>query len=211
MCCPPDPADDEPMSPLVHAENVGDHVICIRWRHRDQSPGQRTPRPKPSALSLALLATVPLSFLPTSSPAGDKKRMQCDYAVVVAFLGRRRTPYGLVHDLRSIESLNTLAPIARQLLADATAIAKSGLVRRVAVLHSIRGAFATAAIHSLLKLSPAHPARAFLDADAGLSWANAHTLVAARSRACNAPHARARLTACLADTLSRPAAVQVQA
>ena len=145
--------------------------------------------------------------------------MRHDYAAVVAFLSARRAPYGLVHDLRTIPSLHTLAPIARQLLADATTIAQSGLVRRVGVLHSIRGAIATAAMHSLLKLSPVHPARAFVDADAGLGWARGWALATtldeslARSRACSAPHARSvrQLMGGLVGAQSRPAVVEVRA
>lgn len=101
--------------------------------------------------------------------------MQRDYARVVDFLNRRKAPYGLVHDLRAVRSITTLAPIAQRLLGDAKAISRSGLVRRVAVLHSIRGYLATAALTPLLKLSPVHPAKAFAleGAEEGERWAAA--------------------------------------
>ena len=130
----------------VYAEEVGEHVVAIRW-----------------------------PFLAKAKKTEDEG-MQRDYARVVEFLRNRHTPYGLVHDLRSMRSITTLAPIAQRLLGDAYALSRGGLCRRVAVLHSVKGIVANAVLPPLLKLSPVHPAKAFTGelADDALRWVGAH-------------------------------------
>ena len=116
--------------------------------------------------------------------ATEDEGMQRDYAHVVDFLRRRHTPYGLVHDLRAMRSITTLAPIAQRLLGDAYALSRGGLCRRVAVLHSVKGYVANAVLTPLLKLSPVHPAKAFAGelADDALRWAGAHASSAKQAR-----------------------------
>lgn len=138
----------------VYAEEVGEHVVAIRW-----------------------------PFLAKAKKTEDEG-MQRDYARVVEFLRNRHTPYGLVHDLRSMRSITTLAPIAQRLLGDAYALSRGGLCRRVAVLHSVKGIVANAVLPPLLKLSPVHPAKAFTGelADDALRWVGAHATSGEQAR-----------------------------
>jgi hypothetical protein len=146
---PPDPAKENVSRSLpslddgsLYAEAVGLYVVAIRWP------------------SLAKVEAV------------EDEGLRRDYARVVEFLRQRRTPYGLLHDLREVRSIEKLSPIAQGLLDDALELQRTGLMLRVAVLHSVGGVVGNAYIPLLLKLSPIHPAIAFRteQAEEALRW-----------------------------------------
>ena len=126
----------------LYAEAVGEYVVAIRWP------------------SLAKVGAV------------EDEGLRRDYARAVEFLRQRRTPYGLLHDLRAVRSIEKLSPIAQGLLDDALELRRTGLMLRVAVLHSVGGVVGHAYIPLLLKLSPIHPAIAFRpeQAEEALRW-----------------------------------------
>lgn len=124
-------ADDAKPSPGLICEALGEHVMVLRW-----------PR--------------------VSGVAGlDDARLIRDYEVARRVLAARRQPFGLVHDFRRVQSLTSLVPVARMVLPDAISIASSGLVRRVAVIHSFGGVLARSMMSSLASLSPVSPCRVF--------------------------------------------------
>ena len=152
---------DEPLAPtgnapapFVVAESVGDHVVAFRWTHIDECHrGRRL----------------------ADDHCRRTEQRKNDYERAVFALRARARPFGLVHDLRAIRSFDGLGSVADQLLKDAKAIARSGLVRRVAVVHAISNPLLALALQQIMHLSPVRPTKAFgrARAEEGIAWAAA--------------------------------------
>ena len=92
---------------------------------------------------------------------------QTDYWAVSQFVAQQTQPFGLVHDCRVIERVSL---DQRAALADARAIARQGLVTRVAIVLNVSPMMASV-LRTALWLSPVRPVQLFDCVEQAYEWA----------------------------------------